>query len=204
MSRIILDMGSGNTCRNRYDIAKRMVDVVADSDSRKHEVIFKWQLFFDEPPNKPLHHTLFAGIYAYAEHRGYRTTSSVFDEASLKFLLDFDIPFVKLACREHVYPLHKLVPRRLPIYVSLKPGSFAALHLMHHDVSLCCIPQYPAKLEDYPTGRHNYSDHVEGLGLWEREAPEIWEKHFVLKKDDPDNPDAAGHAIGPEELRQIL
>jgi hypothetical protein len=198
MSQIILDMGSGNTCKNSIDYACKMIDAVAAIDAHKHEVIFKWQIFLDEPPNIPLEHEVFRSAYEYAKEKGYKTTASVFDKESLDFLLEFDIPFVKIACRPRLYWLIGEVPRRIPVWVSWDWES----DMPNADVILTCVPNYPAKLDDYRKNKH-LSDHVEGLSLWYRDSPNIWEKHFILE-DDPTNPDAAGHAIKPDLLKEVI
>ena len=203
MARICLDMGSGNTCRNDEDYVRRMINAVVDIDTGKHEIIFKWQLFESEPPNKPLSFDVFDFAYSYAEDCGYETTSSAFDEDSLIFLLQHRVPYVKIACRPRCYYLVGKVPREIPVYLSYQ--DLADLPRVGPiNVIMACVPHYPALLEEYPKGKLYYSDHVQGLGLWYREQPEIWEKHFVLDRDDPDNPDAAGHATTPEELKEIL
>ena len=75
------------------------------------------------------------------------------------------------------------------------------------DVSLACVPEYPAKLEDYGKMKNwtAFSDHVVGLGLWEKYRPEIWEKHFVLEPNSPDNPDSmGGFAMDPDQLKEVI
>jgi len=204
MSQIILDMGSGNTCKNSVDYAYKMIDAVAAIDSHKHEVIFKWQLFMDEPPNVPLDHLVFGRAYAHAKGLGYKTTSSVFDKASLDFLLNFDIPFVKIACRPRLYWLIGEVPRKVKVYVSwdgkLETGWFTPNEVLN------CVPKYPAPLSEYSISRE-VSDHTEGLALWNESKTwggiRIWEKHFILE-DDPNNPDCAGHAIKPDLLKEVI
>ena len=207
MSQIILDMGSGNTCHNSIDYACKMIEAVAAIDSHKHEVIFKWQLFSNEPPNLPLDHLVFSRAYSYAKAAGYKTTSSVFDTRSLDFLLNFEIPFVKIACRPRLYWLIGEVPRKVPVYVSWD-GKQAAPDGDY--VRLYCVPKYPAPIEEYNSwtgicfkNRPNISDHTEGLKLWKKWTPLIWEKHFILE-DDPKNPDAAGHAIKPDLLKEVI
>jgi len=200
MSQIILDMGSGNTCKNSVDYAYKMIDAVAAIDSHKHEVIFKWQLFKDEPPNVPLDHLVFGRAYAHAKGLGYKTTSSVFDKESLDFLLNFDIPFVKIACRPRLYWLIGEMPRKIPVYISWDGKQVAP---MGSYTRMFCVPAYPADLKDYRDGELAYSDHVKGLKLWNKWHPDIWEKHFILE-DDPNNPDCAGHAIKPDLLKEVI
>jgi len=202
MSQIILDMGSGNTCKNSVDYACKMIDAVAAIDAHKHEVIFKFQLFKDEPPNKPLDHLVFANAYKHAKELGYKTTSSVFDKASLDFLLAFDVPFVKIACRPRIYWLLGEVPRKIPVYLSWD-GKDAAPRGDY--LRMFCVPNYPAQVSDYGEWAKGpaISDHTEGLKLFKKWSPPIWEKHFILE-DDPTNPDCAGHAIKPDLLKEVI
>ena len=211
MSQIILDMGSGNTCKNSIPYVEKMINAVVAIDGHKHEVIFKWQLFQDEPPNVPLDWFVFARAYKYAKDKGYKTTSSVFDRKSLDFLLTFDVPFVKIAARPTKYWLVEKIPRGIPVYLSYKDPKDLPKPGMVLDKLMFCVPKYPAAMEDYERSEYLFSfpdcfaisDHTEGLYLWKRYHPDIWEKHFILE-DDPSNPDAAGHAIKPDLLKEVL
>jgi sialic acid synthase SpsE len=203
MSQIILDMGSGNTCRNSIDCAKRMIDAVVSLDSKKHEVLFKWQLENVDPPGqKKLDPEVFRAAYQYAESKGYQTTSSVFDKESLMFLYQFRVPFIKIACQPKLYkPIGGLIPRMIPVYMSANPKEEHPIY--PPAVILCCIPEYPAKLSDYPPGRQAYSDHTPGLELWNYYHPPIWEKHFVLERTKG-NPDSGVFAITPDQLKEVI
>jgi sialic acid synthase SpsE len=205
MNQIILDMGSGNTCGNSADYARRMIDAVVSIDKKRHEVIFKWQLEKDDPPGqKKLEPSVFADAYYYAKERGYKTTASVFDIESLRTLLNFEVPFIKIACRPDLYWLGGEVPRKIPVYLS---STAKANYVIYMPVQIMiCVPEYPAKLEDYPPGFNSYSDHAPGLQLWNRYPPyhpEIWEKHFVLERS-PANPDSGTFAITPPELEEVI
>ena len=212
MSQIILDMGSGNTCQNNWDIAKKMIDTVAEIDTHKHEVIFKYQLFEKAEPNIPLYRDIFARAYTYTESLGYQTTSSVFDIHALNYLLMWDIPFVKIPCRPELYWLIGEIPRKYMVYVSIENLIYYELYQNYfigaRDVEMACVPKYPAKIDEYEEMFDTelgeaISDHVKGLSLWYIFEPEIWEKHFCLEHDDK-NPDAGDFAITPEELKEIL
>jgi sialic acid synthase SpsE len=219
MAQIILDMGSGNTCRNSIDYAKRMIDTVAAIDSHKHSVILKWQLEEVSPPGQlKLDREVFRVAYEYAKEKGYQTTSSVFDKSSLYFLLTFDIPFVKIACRSDLYWLIGEIPPEIwtlastidwPIIWETRPYG-AGITWMQ------CVPKYPAQMEDYRvmywdansnTKWQAFSDHTEGLGLWKEINKDIvdiiWEKHFVLERS-PDNPDSGVFALTPDQLAEVI
>lgn len=200
--QFIVDMGSGNTCQNDRLKVMDMIDAVAEVDSGKYEVILKWQLFESAPPNIPLSDAVFEFAYIEARRAGYKTTASVFDMYSLDYLLTFNIPFVKIACREQLYDLALSCP--VPTYVSV-PGEEekswvkAAYHLN-------CVPKYPATIADYEdrfADLRFVSDHTPGWELLRKYEPEIIEKHFVLERD-PDNPDAGPFAVTPDELAEIL
>jgi sialic acid synthase SpsE len=208
MAKVILDFGSGNTCRNNADYACKMIDAVKAIDSGKHEIIIKWQLFESAPPNIPLDWDVFDEAYAHARKHGYKTTASVFDTYSLEYLLAFDIPFVKIPCRPNLYWLIGEVPRKIPLYVSIEYGTngdlinFDKMIGLNSEI-LYCVPKYPALFEDYDPMDLNISDHTVGLDLWNWGPHDIWEKHFVLERTT-DNPDSGPFAVTPSELSEIM
>ena len=210
MAQIVLDMGSGNTCKNDWSYAKKMIDTVAEINNGKHEVIFKWQLFFEEPPNVPLSPEIFDHAFHYAKGRGYQTTSSVFDLASMRFLCRYEVPFIKIACRPRLYWLIGEIPRKFLVVVSHYQNSDGPdgvpYPMFGRELYMKCVPHYPAKLEEYGEMDYGaYSDHTEGLALWNarKDTIKMWEKHFILE-DDSTNPDSAGHAIKPDLLREVI
>ena len=205
--RFIAEFGSGNTCKNDIQIVEQMIDGLADVDSGTHDVVIKWQLFHDAPPNTPLWHTIFEHAYHYAKTKGYQTTASVFDRESLDFLLRFDVPFVKIACLPRLYPMARNVPKEMPVVVSYpSPGRIAKAG--PHIIPLCCVRQYPASIESYEVFpadqlKRGISDHTVGWELWNRYQPAWFEKHIVLEHDD-ENPDAGPFAATPEDLAEVL
>ena len=76
------------------------------------DVIIKYQLFMDVPPNKSLKRDVFMKAYNYAVNKDLLVTASVFDVDSLRFLQKFDIPFIKLAnnhaCRKLAGGIHEV------------------------------------------------------------------------------------------------
>ena len=209
MAQVVLDMGSGTTCRNSIDYARRMIDAVIAIDAHKQEVIFKWQL--DEkvtPPHLALDHEVFRAAYNYAAEKSYKTTSSVFDKYSLDFLLQFDVPFVKIACRPDLYWLIQEVPRKVTVYAS-RNGD---VEWSKYDKVewLLCVPEYPAKYWDYEILCQKYghyldkvSDHTTDFRIWREWRPIVWERHFVLEHD-PANPDSGPFAITPDQLKEVI
>lgn len=202
MSQIILDMGSGNTCLNNKIEIMDMIDAVVRADTKKHDVIFKWQLFKTAPPNAPLDWWAFEYAYLYAQSYGYKTTSSVFDRESLGYLLAFDIPFVKIANRADLYQL--AIGLDCPVYVSY-PGSHVQLRGCQ---MLACVSNYPATIVEYEdrfTGAELdcVSDHTVGWELFKKFNCSIIEKHFVHRRE-AGNPDAGPFAVTPDQLAEVL
>jgi sialic acid synthase SpsE len=194
-----------------------MVNELKAVDTGKHEIIIKWQLFKEAEGNIPLNHSMFCFAYDYAKKMGYKTTSSVFDLASLKFLLNYDIPFVKIANRRDLDWIIGEIPRGIPVYISYK-NSDELCDLVGkiktdngNDKFLQCVSKYPATIADYDEyGKwigllYKYkaiSDHAIGLDLYKKYQPHIWEKHYKLS--DSQGLDAGSFAITPAELREIL
>ena len=114
-----------------------MIDSMADLDTHKNEIFIKWQLFREAGQNRPLGLQMFDYAYNYARERGYQTTASVFDLESLKFLMTYDIPFVKIANNERSADLTKYIPRGIDIITSW------VYHLLvsddYNSKSLACI-----------------------------------------------------------------
>jgi sialic acid synthase SpsE len=194
-----------------------MIDELKKVDSGKHEIIIKWQLFKKAGDNIPLFDGAFDYAYEYARKYGYKTTASVFDLESLKFLLNYDVPFIKIANRHDLDWLIGEVPRKIPVYVSVDNMSVGesmqySLPVGHinqeRDIALFCVSQYPASIEEYERRfskgslKHGISDHTIGLDLFKKHQPRIWEKHYKLS--DSTGLDAGPFATTPEELREIL
>jgi hypothetical protein len=220
MAQIVLDI-SANTHRNDEAYYKRMINELAGVDSRKHEVILKWQLFKEAGENRIPHEMLFEDMcyWAFNKH-GYRTTASVFDIPSLSMLLDvaygldYQLPFVKIANRRDLDWLIGEIPRKYRVYKSV--GTEKEYHFKwrtcydcyapeweDQDIeTLFCVSNYPADISDYPKGAENVSDHTIGLDLWYRNKPLIWEKHYKLP--DSTGLDAGPFATTPQELKEIL
>jgi sialic acid synthase SpsE len=178
-------------------------------------VVLKPQLFRDIPPNEPLKHSVFEYLVELIEHHndtGHKIeyAASVFDMYSLSAALAFKVSHIKIACRPDLYWLAGKVPREVPVHVSFdaRGGSPIRRGILppKTDISLACVPEYPADMNDYmgvEDFSSSYSDHTIGLDLFEY-ATDVWEKHFVLKRDDPNNPDSGPFSMIPEDLEQIL
>jgi sialic acid synthase SpsE len=202
MSQIVLDMGSGNTCQNDKIIIEKMIRAVADADTGKHEIILKWQLFESAIPNIPLTYKSFEYAYKLAMNLCLKTTASVFDISSMRFLMGFNVPFVKIACREELYYLSKY--STVPVYISTANGAIE----LPDCIKLACVPKYPATIEEYESHftkkeLRRISDHTVGWRMFNKYRPEIIEKHFVHVRE-PGNPDAGPFAVVPSGLKDIL
>jgi hypothetical protein len=189
---IILDFGSANTCKNDIGYVQKMIDALTKIDSGNQHIVIKWQLFQVAGDNEPLEKTVFDYAYHYAYQFGYETTSSVFDEDSLQFLLTYDIPFVKIAMRAHTYYLAALVPDSIPVYVS--------------GVNMFCVPEYPARIEDYEKlplfEGCKLSDHTTDFTLYNKYKPSVIEWHYKLS--DSTGLDAGPFSRTPEQLSRVL
>jgi hypothetical protein len=214
LSTIIVELGSGETCKNDRDTIRRMVDSIIDLDTQQHEIVFKWQLLKEIPKESPpdlklLSKDAFDFAYGYIWAAGYRCTASVFDMDSLSFLLTYDIPFVKIACRRSKYWLIDMVPRKIPVYVSVEsPADLYFFAKDNYNVkTLCCVPKYPASSTEYETlfGYNlslGISDHSESIRLFNEYRPQIYERHIKLA--DSTGYDAGAYSSLPEELGDIL
>jgi sialic acid synthase SpsE len=201
---IILDFGSGNTCKNDYSYVKRMVDELKAIDPGR-DIVIKWQLFLSAGENIPLDRKIFNLAYKYAEKQGYRTAASVFDLDSLKYLLQYDIPFVKLANNKSVYCLEGDVPRRIQIVKSV--GTGWDLEPEYNMIKLACVSKYPATIEQYIDVYGNrrlegISDHTTDFKLYQYYMPEHIEWHYKL--EDSTGLDAGPFARTPKQLGGIL
>jgi sialic acid synthase SpsE len=186
-----------------------MIDSIKAIDTGKHEIILKAQLSLPDGINLPLDHDVFDYMYHYGNEQGYKVTSSVADLESLKFLLQYDIPFVKLPnCRELDWLMGEIL-RKVPIYISV--GNLVEKNIISQKENvtiLCCVSEYPADIKKYEylftdcVLCNVISDHTIGLELYKKYQPLIWEKHYKLP--DSTGLDAGPFAITPEELREIL
>jgi sialic acid synthase SpsE len=196
----IAEFGSGNTCKNDLGKVKEMIDSV-----KGYDLIIKWQLFLDAPPNEPLKRDVFRYASEYAAEQGLQTTASVFDIESLEFLQQFDIPFIKLANNDKCRKLAAQIDT--PLIVSYPAP--AEMGKSKRIKPLCCVSSYPAQTIAYEKRftkqllSLGISDHTEGLELYHKYKPEIYECHYVLKRDKK-NPDGGVFAKVPKDLEEIL
>jgi hypothetical protein len=215
MSLIILDFGSGETCKNDKSIVRRMINGLAEVDSRKYIVYIKWQLFTHVPAGVPaLDHEVYLYAVQYARELGYLTSASVFDAMQLEYLLGFagySLPFIKIAARPEKYKLLDKIPPGINIFVSIPRAGWrdylAEMYPQHDLHWLYCIPEYPANQNAYESlfgGNLSYgiSDHSSDLRLFKEYEPRYYERHFKLP--DSTGLDAGPFASTPEQLKAIL
>jgi len=207
---IILDFGSGNTCKNDEATIKKMIDKVAEL-KRRENVVIKWQLFKEQGLNVPLTQESFKFAYDYALKKGIATTASVFDIDSLVYLCSFEVPFIKIANNEESYALIPHCPRGVSLLVSydfVNKLEGIQKFINSGDRMAVSVKKYPATIEDYENLCANkerlasISDHTVGLDLYKKYRPEIWEKHYKLF--DSTGLDAGDFAITAKELKEIL
>lgn len=211
MSRFILDI-SANTHKNDWEYLKKMLDEVKRVDTGKHEIIIKHQLFEKAGDNIPLDTDIFYKAYHYAKDElGYKTTSSVFDLPSLKCLLNYDVPFIKIANNRALDWLIAETPRKIPIYKSIGSSDerFSGSKLAFiTSCEMCCVSEYPAKAEDYKQAfsaeelKKGISDHTTDWKLFNKFKPEVYEVH--MKLEDSTGLDAGEFARTPEQLSEVL
>lgn len=200
---IILDFGSGNTCKNKISYVKNMYDRLKDIDTKKHEIVVKWQLFKRAGKNIPLDNDIFSYAYKYGTNIGYQVTASVFDIGSLNFLLNFDIPFVKIANNRRLDFLINYIPKNIDIYMSSElPIKNKDERLKH----MWCISKYPADESDYlkldiKPGQC-ISDHTENFNIFKKLSPSVIEWHYKLKYST--GLDSGSFARTPEKLMEVL
>jgi hypothetical protein len=201
----ILDFGSGNTCKNSKFTIDKMIEQLAYIDQNRRSII-KWQLFLSAGSNTPLSKHSFDYAYRKAEKLGFKTTASVFDKPSLDFLLEFPIPFVKIANRIDLYKLIRLVPKEISVVCSYKDINLISLYSNVHP--LCCISDYPADLFDYEETFNpkelikGISDHTIDWRLYKKYCPENYECHYKL--EDSTGLDSGEFARTPYKLKEIL
>lgn len=202
----IIDFGSGNTCKNDKLTILTMIGKICGID-KEQKSILKFQLFEKAGDNIPLDRKMFDYAYWMASECGFQTTASVFDESSLKFLLEYEVPFIKIANNPKYYYLKDLIRSArpvLPIAISWNDNQPKGNNL----IPLCCVSKYPSEISDYedcfnPVDlQKGISDHTTNWSLYRKYKPEIYECHFCL--EDSTGPDAGPFARRPEQLRELF
>jgi len=204
--QIILDMGSGNSCKNDITTIRKMINSLKNIDECKitDEIIIKWQLFEKAGDNIPLKPILFSYAHEYAQFYGFKTTASVFDRDSLNYLLEHDIPFVKIANNKQSYEMARLVPHNIKKYVSWGAGA-GHIKMIPGDELLYCVSEYPAKMYQYEALNflpgENISDHTANFDLYKKYQPKIVEWHYKLPEST--GPDAGDFARTWKDLKLL-
>ena len=219
---IILDFGSGESCKNDIEIVYRMIDELDAVNTGRHRVVIKWQLEKNPPivtrggkkvQVTPLNHSVFTLAYRYALGKNYWTTASVFDEESLEFLLRFNVPFIKIANKPYKYYLLEKIPKDMKVFVSVGPGFDKEELLKQYPnvTPLHCVSEYPADPTVYETsfGRnlsYSISDHTaidgQNFYLYAKFQPWFYETHYRLS--DSTGLDAGPWSKTPQELAHLL
>jgi len=215
--QIILDFGSGNTCQNNKSIIKNMIDELCRVDSKKHDIVIKWQLFKRAGDNIPLTRESFSYAFEYAKQCGYKTTASVFDFESFVFLKTFkDLPFIKIANNDELYWLLGYIQESgYKSYISVKDEKSFKNFKNQFDLGIsynfdlfCCVSKYPADGIDYQETfskdnlKYAISDHTTSLKLFNVYNPLKIEWHYKL--NDSIGLDAGQFAKTPQMLKEVL
>ncbi len=204
---VIVDMGSGETCRNDWHVIAAMIYALADVDSGKQEVVIKWQLFGSLPPLIPLSHNSYQLASQIAFDCGYKTTASAFDDASIAFLLSEGVPWIKIAARPHLYHYADDNPD-VQFVVSLPTVGYANEMAAKPNVRVMyCVPEYPANPTVYETmfggNLHvGISDHTSDFYLYHKYKPLVYEAHFKLPESK--GADSGAWARTPAQWGEIL
>lgn len=203
MSNIILDFGSGNTCKNDKRYIDMMYSNLKKIDQGKHNIVVKWQLFKVAGANIPLTDESFNYAYDKGVSLGYEVTASVADKESLDFLLLHDIPFVKIANNRSHDLLINYIPDEIPVYISKSDELSLPAGKTYKE--FWCISRYPATIEEYeslPLQGCNISDHTDNFELFNKYNPDWIEWHYKLSNST--GLDAGSFARTPQQLSAIL
>jgi sialic acid synthase SpsE len=197
----ILDLGSGNTCKNKIDTALSMVRSVVDL--KIPNVIIKWQLFQKAGNNMPLDWEVFERVHRYAMIYNIPTTASVFDKTSLDYLLKFTIPFVKIANCKESQDMLKYIPEYIKVILSADKEF--KTERKNIDI-IYTVSKYPAEEKEYEKYgdklKQGMSDHTTNWNLFKKYQPKIYECHFCL--EDSEGLDAGAFARRPKDFTEIL
>lgn len=214
---IILDFGSGNTCKNDMKYIVKMYDELCKIIPIEHrkKFVIKWQLFEKAGDNIPLDPNVFHFAYNEGVDRGFPVTASVFDDFGISILSRFSIPFVKFANNKNLWKLRESIPKDTMIIQSVSSMNEAISSIMEDRshpkmIHLGCVSKYPCDLEDYDKflPRHTkilmegLSDHTESFDLYEIHKPEVYEFHYKL--EDSTGPDAGPFARTPKQIKEWI
>jgi N-acetylneuraminate synthase len=157
------------------EIAKKLIDIAKDGGCQYvkfqkrtiDEVYTKEEL--DAPRESPWGKTFraqkeglefskeaYIEIDRYCKEKGIGWFASPWDEKSVDFLMEFDVPFIKVAaaCVTHIALLKKIRATGKPVILSVGMCSFDELHAAldilgdNCEYLLSCTSTYPTKVED--------------------------------------------------------
>ena len=211
---LILEMQDGMMCKNDKNTVKMMIDKAIENKPDNMDMVFKWQLYTKIKTIVEviaLKHEIFEYAYEYAQSLGFESAASVFDRENLKYIKQFNVPFVKIACKTNLYDFRKdmwaLIGQEEYDYdrhiISVE-NNYDYDYMHNIGRLLCCVPKYPARLKEYEIfGDRLFSgisDHTTGLVLYNKYKPKIYEKHYYV--DGLESWDKKW-AIKPEELNLL-
>ena len=222
--KFILDIGNGNSHFNDIQIIKKSIDVVSElqDETDKIQFFLKTQIWSDKNTlvSKELKSTtweIFDKAYEYAFHKDIGFTSSVFDEESRNRLIcEYDVPFIKIACRPSLYDLILDDCVKYLVSVSNWNDYYRILECDH--VPLICVPKYPATPTDYiiriermedfdilDPGLIGLSDHTCDWGIYNKYPATWYECHFSIDRNMIIDPIGGNSFVRePKDIEEIL
>nr|XP_023013223.1 sialic acid synthase [Leptinotarsa decemlineata] len=169
----------------------------------------------------------FKDLQNYAREIGILFTASAMDSKSLSFLVELDVPFIKIGSGDanNFSLIEKAAETNIPLIISTGMQSFATVKEIYHIVSkyhknfalLHCISAYPAPLEDinlnvinlfkseFPDITIGYSGHELGTHISTAAVAlgcKIIERHLTVDKKQKGSDHAC--SLEPEELQELV
>lgn len=229
-ARKLIDVAakSGCSCVKFQTVTvENMMSVNCGSSSYIEKGSKKGETFFELSKRVGLSYDEHRELFRYSASKGIPWIASFFDKESLDFLVELNVPVLKVASGEITdFPLLKEAAKtKIPMIIStgmatmeeidetisfLRVNGAGELYLMH------CVSWYPADINDMnirvigtlfekyniPVG---LSDHTLGISVAtgaRARGVKLFEKHFTLSKDDfgPDH----SASLEPDELAQMV
>lgn len=204
---LIADIGSCHMGKLTY--AKEAIDIAIDSGVD----VLKFQLFpdthqFTSTGNIPLDIDIFQKAYEYAEGKNFKITASVFSQEALNTILEYDVPFVKLAYsqRKQGWWIKQIATAGKKLMVSC---DFLEAPEHRDSFRLMCISSYPVlykvSFDHMFPWFDGFSSHCLGIEQDKnavRWGAKIIEKHMTLDHSDVNCPDNL-FALKPKQMGEL-
>lgn len=200
MMHIAIDPGSTHMGKKEY------IQELIETSKACGASSVKFQLFpnlseFTYTGNIHMPFDLFEYAYNVGESAGIPVTASVFGEEELKFLLGFDVPYIKFAfAQRKMWRRMEMVHKKgIPVVVTTTLWDWydfpvTKLITAYHDTKTLYPNPYLMDFSGlFPVRFQGYSDHSIGWSnaIRAHNAGSVWlEKHMMLDKPDIVCPDA--------------